>query len=71
MKKVVLVRDLIFNEDEVLEGMLLQCTDNKIKELDEAIQVIELPKADELEDIELSEDLEFKSEITRQTDHEV
>ncbi len=38
--------------------------------MDEAIQVIELPQADELEDIQLSEDLEVESEMARQTDHE-
>ena len=69
-KRVVSVRDVIFNEDEVWDGMPLQRTAEEIKELDEAIQVIELPQADELEDIQLSEDLEVESKITRQTDHE-
>lgn len=68
--KVVSVRDVIFNEDEVWDGMPLQRTADEIKELDEAIQIIELPQADELEDIQLSEDLEVESEITRQIDHE-
>ena len=49
--------------------MPLQRTADEIKELDKAIQVIELPQADKLEDIQLSEDLEVKLEITRQTDH--
>ncbi len=49
--------------------MPLQRTADKIKELDEAIQVSELPQADKLEDIQFSEDLEVESEITRQTDH--
>ena len=69
-KRVVSVRDVIFNEDEVWHGVPLQRVADEIKELDEAIQVIELPQADELEDIQLSEDLEVESEITRQTDHE-
>lgn len=69
-KKVVSVRDVNFNEDEVWDGMLLQRTADEIKEFHEAIQVIELPQADELEDIQLSEDLEIESAITRQTDHE-
>ena len=51
--------------------MPLQHTTNKIKELDEAIQIIELLQIDELEDIQLGEDLKVESEITRQTDHEV
>lgn len=38
--------------------------------MDEAIQIIELPQANELEDIQLSKDLEVKSEITRQIDHQ-
>ncbi len=38
--------------------------------MDEAIQVIELPQADELEDIPLGDDLKVKSEITGQTDNE-
>ncbi len=49
--------------------MPLQRPADEIKELDKAIQVIELPQADKLEDIQLSEDLEVKLEITRQTDH--
>ena len=69
-KRVISVRDIIFNKDEVWDGIPLQGTADKIKELDEAIQVIELPQSDELEDIQLSEDLEVESEITRQTDHE-
>ena len=38
--------------------------------MDEAIQVIELTQAEELEDIQLSEDLEVESEIPHWTDHE-
>ncbi len=62
---MVSVRDVIFNEDEVWEGMPLQRPDDKIKELDEVIQVIELPQADKLRNIQLSEDLKVKSEIIR------
>ncbi len=69
-KRVVSVRDVIFNEDEVWDGLPLQRKADEIKELDEAIQVIELPQADKLEDIQLSEDLEVESEITHQTDHQ-
>ena len=68
---MVSVRDVIFNENEVCDGVPLQRRAGKIKELEEAIQVIELPQADELEDIQLSMDLEVKSEITRQTDYKV
>ncbi len=68
-KRVVSVRDVIFNEDEVWDGVPLQCTADKIKELDYAIKVIELPQVDEFEDIQLSEYLKVESEITRKTDH--
>ncbi len=50
--------------------MPLQHPADEIWELDEAIQVIELLQADKLEYIQLSEDLEVESEITRETDHE-
>ncbi len=62
---MVSVRDIIFNEDEIWDSVPLQRTADEIKELAEAIQVIELPQADELGDIQLSEDLEVESEITR------
>ncbi len=64
------MREVIFNKDEVWDDIPLQRIADKIEELDEAIQVIELPRADELEDVQLSEDLEVESEITRQSDHE-
>ncbi len=64
-KRVVSVRDVIFNEDKIWDGVPLQRIGDNIKELDEAIQVIELPQADKLEDIQLCEDQEVKSEIIR------
>ncbi len=67
---MISVRDVIFNEDEVRDGVPLQRTADKIKELDEAVQVIQLPQSEKLEDIQLGEDLEVESEITCQTDHE-
>ncbi len=68
-ERVVSVRDVIFNEDEVWDGDPLQRTADEIKQLDEANQVTLLPQVDKLEDIQLIEDLEVKSEITRKTDH--
>ena len=68
-KRVILVRDVIFNEDEAWDGLPFQLTADEIKELNEAIQVIKLLQVDKLEDIQLVEDLEVTSEITRQTDH--
>ncbi len=67
-KRVVSVGDVILNENEVWDGVPLRCTADKIRKLDEAIQVIELPQANKLEDIQQSENLEVKWEITRQTD---
>ena len=69
-KKVVSVRDIIFNKDKVWDGMPFQHTTNKIKKLNKAIQVIKLLQIDKLEDIQLSEDLKVESEITFQTDNE-
>ena len=68
-KKVVSVRDVIFDEDEVWDGAPLKLTANDIRELNDAIEIVELPQTDELEDIQLNEDLE-ELEITRQTDHD-
>ncbi len=62
---MVSVRDEIFNEDEVWDGVSLQRKADGIKELEEAIQVIELAQSGELENIQLSENLEVESEITR------
>ena len=69
-KKVISVRDVIFDEDEVWDGKPIQYTAVDIKELDEAIQIIEEPQSDELEDVQLGEDIEIESPITRQTDYE-
>ncbi len=69
-KGVISVRDVIFKEDEIWDGLPLQRTADKIQELDEAIQVIELPQADKLGDIQLRKDLEVESEIPGQTNDE-
>ncbi len=69
-KRVASVREVIFNEDKVWDGVPLQCTSDEINKLTKAIQVIELPQADELEDVQLSEDLKVKSKQTRRTDDE-
>lgn len=59
-KKVVSVRDVIFNEDEVWDGEPIQYTADKIKKLDEAIEIVQVPESDVLgtEDIQLGEDLD-------------
>lgn len=68
---MISIQDIIFNKDKVQNGIPFQYTINKSKELDEAIQVIELLQIDKLEDIQLSENLEVKSEIIHQTDHKI
>ena len=49
--------------------MPLKHTSDEIKELDEDIQVIELLQVDELENIQLNNNLQVKSERNSQTDH--
>ena len=70
-KKVVSVRDVIFNEEEVWDGKPIQRTPDEIKEMDEAIEVIQLPESEimETEDIQLGEDPEPL--ISHQADHEM
>lgn len=41
-KKVISVRNVIFDKDEIWDGILFQYMANKIKELDKVIQIIEL-----------------------------
>ena len=50
-KKVISVQDVIFNKNEVWDGMPLQYKTYKIKELNQAIQIIELLQINKLEDI--------------------
>ncbi len=69
-KRVVSVKDVIFNEDEVWNSLTLQRKTDEIKEWNEVIQVIELLQAGKLEDIQLGDNLEVESKITCQRDHE-
>ena len=74
-KKVVSVRDVIFDEDTIWDGKPIPYSDDDIKELDEAIVHIEIPESEalEMEDIQLVEDSEVDettTTITRQADHE-
>ncbi len=57
---MVSVRDVIFNKDEVWDGMSLQIIADEIKKLDEAIQIIELLQVDKLKDIRLNDDVEVE-----------
>ena len=74
-KKVVSIRDVIFDEDTLWDEKPIAYFDDDIKELDKAIDHIEIPEsgAKEIEDIQLVEDVEVDqpiSIVTRQADHE-
>ena len=70
-RKVISARDVIFNEDEVWDQKPIRLSSAEIQELDEAVEVIEIPQSDDQEDIQLAEDLDFSSPITHQHDHEI
>lgn len=70
-KKVISVRDVMFDEDECWDGKRIRISVDDIKELDEAIEIVEVPQSEEMEDLQLGEDPEVESSsITRQADHE-
>lgn len=56
-KKIVSVQDVIFDEDKVWDGEPIQYNTDKIKRLDNAIEIVQMPEV-ETEDIQLGEDLE-------------
>ena len=56
---MVSVRDVIVDEDEVWNGKRIQYSSEDIKELDEAIEIVEVPQAEEMEDLQLGEDPEI------------
>ena len=70
-RKVISARDVIFNEDEVWDQKPIRLTPDKIQELDNTVEVVEVLQADEQEDIQLAEDLDFLNPITQQTNHEM
>ena len=67
-KKVISARDVIFDEEQVWNGRPLRMTPSDIQELDEAIEIVEVPQAEGQEDIQLEEDLE--EELTRSVTHQ-
>ena len=74
-KKVVSVRDVIFDEDTIWDGKPIPYTSDNIKELDNAIVRIEIPESEvlEMEDIQLIKDFEVNEitpTITCQADYE-
>ena len=50
-KKVISARDVIFDEDKVWDGKPLRYTVEDIKELDEAVEVVEVPQSEEMENV--------------------
>ena len=72
-KKVVSVRNVIFNEDEIWNGESIQYTADRIKKMDDAIKIVQASES-EAEDIQLGEDLEEEVElapaISHQNNHE-
>ncbi|MCJ1263486.1 hypothetical protein MMC22_003356 [Lobaria immixta] len=54
-KKVISVRDVIFDEDECWVGKSIQFSINEIKELDVAIEIVEVPQSEEMEDLQRGE----------------
>lgn len=64
------MRDVIFDEDERWDGKKIQFSLGEIKELDEAVESVEVPLLEEMEDLQLGEDPEVESTIIRQANHE-
>lgn len=59
---MVSVRDVIFNEDEIWDREPIQYTADKIKKLNETIEIVQVPESGilETEDIQLGEDLDVE-----------
>ena len=70
-RKVISARDVIFNKDEVWDGRPVRLSPAEIQELNEAVEVVEVPQADEQEDIQLAKNLDFSNPITQQHNHEM
>ena len=74
-RKVISAKDVIFNEDEVWDQKPIRLSPAEIQELDEAVEVVEIPQTDEQEEIQLTKDsgldLTNPDPITQQNDHEM
>jgi hypothetical protein len=55
-KKVISARDVLFDEDEFYDGKPIRLTAEPISELDEAIEMVEVPPDANLEDLQLRHD---------------
>ena len=71
-RKVISARDVIFNEDEVWDQKPIRFSPDEIQELNDAVEVVEVPQTEDQEDIQLAKDLEADpNPITHQTNHEM
>ena len=70
---MISARDVIFNKDEIWDKKPIRLTPDEIQELDNAVEVVEVPQTDKQEDIQLAEDqgADFSSLITHQHNHEM
>ena len=73
-KKVISAKDVIFNEDEIWDEKPIRLTPDKIQELDDAVEVVEVQQSDNQEEIQLGaedERVQPSDLITQQHDHEM
>ena len=62
-QKVILARDVIFNKNEVWDRKLLRLLADNIKELDKAIEMVEVSQTDKMKDVQLAENKELTNQI--------
>ena len=66
---MILVRDIILNKNQIWNRKPIQYTANKIKGIDDAIKLMQVPEL-EIEDIYLGRDLENKVELAPAISHQ-
>ena len=62
--KVISVQDVIFDKNKIYDGKPIVRTSDKIRELNKAIEIVEVPPSKEIENIHLEEDINIKSALT-------
>ena len=72
-KKVISVRDVIFNKDEIWNGELIQYTADRIQKIEDVIKIVQVSES-KVEDLQLGEELREEVElvpaISHQNNHE-
>ena len=70
-KNVISVWDVIFDKNKVWDSKPIISIFDKIRELDKAIEIVEVPPSEEIENIYFQEDIDIELEltITRQTNY--